>query len=525
MRRRFYVVSVLAVMLVIGIIVTADDARSQKAARDPQLDAVAQRIDALSEAAWHKHEVAPLGPAEALLVARRLSLALTGAVPSLEEIRALEKLPEDQRVDAHLERLLASRRFADYFAERLSRAYVGVNQGPVLVFRRRRFVYWLSDAIAAGRPYDDIVADMVAGTGLWTDKPGTNFITAHERDPVQLTARTTRAFLGMRLDCAQCHDHPFAHWKQADFEGLAAFYAGVDQNITGISDSPRPFKPTGRMMMMDADPPASEPRVPFASEALPPDEKRPRAQLARWITSPDNPAFGQAIANRVWTMLLGRSLTESGVDDIEAEERIDGALEVLGRDFSTHGHDLRRLIRIIARTRAFRMRSDGAEADTGAQSRFAAFPIVQLRAEQIAASLVQVSNLKTIDADAHILWRILEATNVSDFVRRYGDAGEEELREQSGTIMQRLVMMNGRIANERTQANLFNAAGRIAKLAPNDDSAVRTAFIVTLTRAPSEAELSQFSAQLRDTRGDARERAMEDIMWALVNATEFSWSH
>ncbi len=525
MRRRFYVVAALAVMLAISIIVTAGDAGSQKTLRDPQHDGVTREIDALCEAAWQAHGLEPLAPADPLLVARRLSLALTGAVPSLEEIRALERLPEDQRAGAHLERLLASRRFADYFAERLARAYVGVNDGPFLVFRRRRFVSWLSDAIAAGRPYDRIVADMVAGTGLWTDKPGTNFITAHERDPVELTARTTRAFLGMRLDCAQCHDHPFAHWKQSDFEGLAAFYAGIDQNITGISDSRRPFQPSGRMMMMDPQPPVVAPAVPFAQHALPSGDMRPRERLARWITSPDNPAFGQAIANRVWTMLLGRSLTLGGVDDIEAEARIPGVLELLGRDFSAHGGDLRRLVRIIARTRAFRASSEGARADSQAQRRFAAFPVVQLRAEQIAGSLVQVSNLHTIDADAHILWRILEAANVNDFVRRYGDAGEDELREQSGTIMQRLVMMNGRIAHERTAANLFNAAGRIAKLAPDDASAVRTAFLVTLTRAPSAAELDHFRAQLGGTRGDARERAMEDVMWALVNATEFSWNH
>jgi hypothetical protein len=526
MSGRFYVVFALASLLVIGTIVTASDVASQQqnVPDVKQLTVVSKKIDQACEKTWKERSLVPNAPASALRVARRLSLALTGTVPSLEEIRALEKLPEEQRVDAHVERLLRSRRFADYFAERLSRAYVGVNEGPFLIFRRRRFVYWLSDAISDGVAYDEVVRQMVAGTGLWTDRPGTNFITAHQRDPVQLTARSMRAFLGMRLDCAQCHDHPFSHWKQSDFEGIAAFYAGIEQTITGIEDTDKPFKPTGRMMMMDADPPSAEPAVPFAQDLLPEGEVK-RRRLASWITSPNNLAFGKAIANRVWTMMFGRSATLTGVDDIEGDERVEGVLEILGSDFSDNGHDLRRLIRIIARTRVFRMGSEGEAATLNAQSRFASFPRVLLRAEQIAGSLVQIGNLHTVDAESHFLWKLMRATNVGEFVRRYGDAGEDEMREQSGTIMQRLVLMNGRIARERTEANIFSAAGRIAKLSPDDETRIRTAFLLCLARKPSPKELSHFTALVEGRKGKNRDHAMEDVVWALVNTTEFSWNH
>jgi hypothetical protein len=488
--------------------------------------AAVKELDGRLGVAWDEANTAPAPEADERTIARRMSLALTGSVPSLEELRAIERAPAGQGLDQHLDRILRSRRFADYFAERLARAYVGTDDGPFLVFRRRRFVYWLSDAIHQGMPYDQMVGAMVAGTGLWTDKPETNFITAHERDPVALTARTTRAFLGMRLDCAQCHDHPFSHWKQSDFEGLAAHYAGVEQGITGITDGDEQFRPGGRMMEMNDDVPAVEPAVPFAPEGWP-DEGSRRMRLARWIVSPQNEAFGKAIANRVWTLLLGKSLTDGGVDDIESAERVPGALALLGRDFADNGHDLKRLVRVIARSRAFRVGSvaNDAEATQKAERTFASFPLTKLRGEQIAGSLVQLSRLTTVDADSHIVSRLMRFGNINDFVDRYGDAGEDELREQTGTIMQSLTMMNGRIVRERIEADLFSTAKRIASLAPDDATAVEVAFLTGYARTPSEAEARHFVAELAGKKDKAREDAIEDMLWAIVNATEFSWNH
>jgi uncharacterized protein DUF1549/uncharacterized protein DUF1553 len=519
--RKWYVAGVLVASLVAGgVVLVQRPAEIEAAPADAaELAAAAAAVDAAFAAEWDRAGLSPTDAADWRVVARRLSLALTGAVPSLEELRGLERLPEARRVETHLERLLRDRRFADYFAERLARAFVGVDDGPAFVFRRRRFVYWLSDAIADGVPYDALVRRMVTARGLWTDKPETNFITAHERDAVRLTARTTRAFLGMRLDCAQCHDHPFAHWKQADFAGLAAHYAGIEQNVVGIADGAEPFRPDGAMMQMGKDDVVA-PRLPYQEELGGEGSKRER--LARWITSPDNASFGKAAANRVWTLLVGRSLTKGGVDDIESAERVPGALAALADDFVGGGHDLRRLVRVIARTRVFGLRSDGEAATTDAVDRFAAYPLVPLRAEQIGGSLMQVSSLETVDADSHVLTRLARLGTLSDFEKRYGDAGEDELAEQGGTVMQRLTLMNGRVVRERTEASFFKTAGRIAMLAPDDATAVGVAFLVTLTRTPDAEELAHFSARLAG-RGERRQQAMEDLLWALTNATEFSW--
>jgi hypothetical protein len=507
-----------------GLAVDPGAAVAQTAGLEPVVTA----LDDACAKAWRDAGVEPAGTAGDLLVARRIALALTGSTPSLEEIRWIEAQPADRRVTAYLDQLLESRRFSDYVAERLARAFVGVEEGPFLVFRRRRFVSWLSDALHDKTPYDAMVRAMVAGRGLWTDRPETNFITGHRRDPVELAARSTRAFLGLRLDCAQCHDHPFAHWKQRDFAGLSAFYAGIEQTITGIEDGEADFAPAASMMMAEGAASVA-PSVPFAPEALPAAGTR-RERLAAWITSSHNSAFAKAAVNRVWTLLLGESLTTSGVDDIEGDERIPTALAILGEDFARHGYDLRRLIRIVVRSRAFRLAADvpkplATRQATDKAERFAAFPLVKLRPEQLAGSLAQLSHLGTLDDDSHLLWRIARATGIADFTRRYGDAGEDELRPESGTLMQQLTLMNGRITRERIEANLMSAAGRIAALAPGDGSAVRIAFLIALTREPTVREVEAFAATLDGQKGQARSRALEDLLWALVNSTEFSWSH
>lgn len=517
---------VVALLVVVtAALVWPEEASSQHRAHDPSVAHAAAEVDDVLEAAWAAAGMDPRPPADELLVARRMSLALTGAVPSLEEIRAFEARPEGERLEAHLDQLLQSRRYADYVAERLARVYVGTQEAPFLIFRRRRFVYWLSDNLHQGRPYDDMVRDMVAGTGLWTDKPGVNFLTAQRGEAVPLTGRSTRAFLGMRLDCAQCHDHPFSHWKQTDFMGLAAFFGGIDRNATGVIETDEPFVPGGRMMMdMGAPTPESvAPAVPFAHEALPAEGSR-RERLAAWLTSPDNPYFARAIVNRMWTLMFGRTLNRGAVDDLETPERVEGLLDVIARDFVAQGYDLRHLIRVIAATRAFRMSTEG-EVTTEAQDLFAAFPMTPLRPEQIAGSLVQLSDPHTVDAESHFLWRLIRFGNTRDFSRRYGDAGEDELQPRITTITQRLVMMNGNIVNERIEPTLLNAAGRLARMDMSDARRVDNAFLMAFSRRPTEVELAHFVAQLAHHPRDQKAAALQDVMWSLINATEFSWNH
>jgi hypothetical protein len=495
--------------------------------RDPAVRASVDAVDAEFRRQWADESLSPVGPAPDLQVARRLALGLTGSVPSLEEVRRFEALPPGDRLGWWLDRLLADRRTANHLAERLARATVGTEEGPFLLFRRRKYTAWLADQLHANRPYDAVVRELIAGDGLWTDRPATNFVTAtvhgedNQPDAVKLAGRVTRAFLGFRLDCAQCHNHPFGPWKQADFDGLAALFGKTRLGFRGIADD-------GDGEYLSEHPKTKEktpvgPAAPYLPEELPADGNR-RQRLAAWVTSPKNPAFARATVNRVWAVLAGRPLAEP-VDDLDPTGPVPPALDALATDFSAHGYDLRRLLRVMANTQAFRLDSRADHPVTDADEKgWAAFPLTRLRPEQVAGSLIQAGSVTALSPDSHLLVRLMKWGQTTDFLERYGDGGEDEFEAAAGTIPQRLVLMNGELVREKLGENPFTAPTRVAWLAGDDTTAIDAAYLAVLTRRPTPAEREHFAAVLADP-GLKRTDKLEDLFWALVNSTEFAWNH
>jgi hypothetical protein len=495
--------------------------------RERDFVAVVKRVDASFRHAWTEQQLQPASVAADLTIARRLALGLIGSIPSLEEIRQFEYLPEDQRLPWWIDHLLQDRRFADNFAERFARAYVGTEEGPFIFYRRRRFVDWLAEQFAKNRPYDQMVRDLIAAQGLWTDRPATNFVCVtvqpdnkNQPDPVRLAGRVTRAFLGLRLDCAQCHNHPYAEWKQADFQGLSAFFGQTHLGFTGIYDGPGEYEAKDRKTQ---ELQVIAPRVPFADELLPEQGSR-RWQLACWVTHAKNPYFARAAVNRVWALLLGRLLVEP-VDNLESDTSAPPTLDLLADDFAAHGFDLRRLIRVIASTEVFRLDS-AAEHDVGEmeEKAWAVFPLSRLRSDQMVGGVLQASSVATLNADAHILWRFARSGQRNDFVKRYGDTGEDEFDGHGGTIPQRLLLMNGQLLRDKIKDAPFNASRQIGWMALDDARAVEAAYLSVLTRRSTPEEADYFQRFLAESELSRAQR-FEDLFWTLINSTEFSWNH
>jgi len=511
-----------------GVIRSASSTSARPGREVPRRPDVVEKVDGAFREGWRARGIEPAGPAPELEVLRRMTLALTGAVPSLEEIRRFEA-DGPSRLDARLDELLQDRRAADYLAERLARAFVGVEDGPFIVFRRRRFVAWLSDALVENRPYPEVVREMIAGRGLWTDRPAVNFLSVtrdemtERPDPERLAARVSRAFLGARIDCAQCHDHPFQPWTQGDFRGLAAFFGTTRSNLRGISEGEDAYRPLGRGT---GEPTAVAPAVPSRPELLP-AEGPPRDRLAAWVVHPENPHFARAVVNRAWALLFGRPLVDP-IDDLPSVAEAPPALDLLAEDFKAHGGDLRRLLRAIASTEAFRLESTdppGDRADPADDETWAAFPMTRLRPEQVAGALAQSSSLAARGPRTPWVARAIAYAEGNDFVHRYGDAGEDEFAPRGGTIPQRLLLMNGELVEKRTKPEFWNASKRIADLAPTDAKAVELAYLAVLTRRPTPEEAAHFAPRLEGTSGDARAEVVADLFWTLLNAAESSWNH
>lgn len=556
--------SFLLLSLPLGLVLFATS-REAPSARERALPAavreaapLASRIDVALEALWRAEGVTPVEPVDDLAFARRLWLDLLGTIPSLEEVRELERRPAEGRRAWLVDRALADPRFPHAFAERLVRVIVGDDSKvDDLLYRRRRLVAWLAGELARHRPWDAIVRELIAAEGISTGAPAVNFVLAQEKDPVKLAARTTRAFLGVRIDCAQCHDHPFAAWKQEEFHGLAAFFARVEQDLSGVSeggkgeyylepggtatvnkDEPRVVGVAGvgsaapnpgMMTSMSGGGGARRiaPAVPFDPELLPREAHRRRA-LATWVTHPGNDYFARAIVNRLWSGLLGRGFVEP-VDELDLSE--PGAPEVfdlLTRDLVEHGFQLERTVRAIVLTRAYGLASrvpPGADAER-ALERWAAFPLKPLRADQLGAATLQTTSFWTYDQRRGQLVRLARFGNLNDFVRRHGeDPGAETAEAES--LLQRLHLLNGAELHERLEDDdIFAPATRLPVLSRSDEAAVEAAFLMTLTRRPSARERELFLARLQRTaEAKARSRAMADLLWALVNGTEFAWNH
>lgn len=507
------------------------------AANPADVKHVVAQVDEYISKSWADKTVSPAPPADDLIVLRRLSLALHGTIPSLEEIRAFEADTDERRMERWVARMLADNRFADNFAERLARCYVGTEMGQFIVFRRDRFTAWLREQLRSNRPYDEMTRQMISEQGLWTDSPASNFTTAavveEDVDENKLAGRVVRTFLGQRMDCAQCHDHPFADWKQSQYEGLAAHFGQVRPTIAGVEDKtfadgkPVEYQVEDRVTLEMR---TVAPAVPFHPEWMPEEGTR-RARLAAWVTHPQNVRFERATANRVWGLLFGRAYIEP-VDDLKDPDE-DGQpdlLDILGTDFREHGYDLKRLIQVVALSRPFRIESsqesfDDPDAMPKQVAAWAAYPLVRLRPEQVVGSILQAGSIKTIDQNSHLFVRFLRYIRENEFVQEYGDLGEDELSQHVGTIPQALMRMNGKLPNEIVDANFFSASGRIADYATDDETCLETCYLVCLSRRPTAEEKEYFLPQLKGTEGDARKAVVEDLYWSLYNSEEFSWAH
>ncbi|MCO8124041.1 DUF1549 and DUF1553 domain-containing protein [Stieleria sp. TO1_6] len=476
-------------------------------------------------------------PADWLTICRRMSLALVGSGISLEEIRQLETLPESEREATHLDRLLNDPRYHDYWAERWARYIVGADEGPFIVYRRRRFRHWLSDQLASDQRYDNIVSDLITAEGLWTDRPEVNFLTVTfdsndgNPDPIRLAARTSRAFLGLRIDCLQCHSDFLGNVSlgdpndpreglQSDFHQLAAFYSaaktsGLQGVQTGQADYQYQYLDTDQEV-------AVTPAVPYSPELLP-ETGDDRSRLAAWVTHRDNQQFSRAAVSRFWALLFGQSATES-VDNLPLDEPLPAMLDPIVNDFQTH-RNIRRVIQIITQTDAFRAASTATfEITAQHESQHAVFPLTRLRAEQVAGSIAQASRIKSIDRQSSLLVQLIRFGSINDFLKRYGDLGENEFSNDGVTIPQRLLLLNGKMLREAGGSNpVLNTASHINMFAADDRQAVDTVFLCVLNRYPHAHERDYFAQRLANC--DQRSETIEDFFWTLANSTEFAWNH
>ncbi len=498
-----------------------DPAQSTRHARE-----LTARIDAVLAARWAEANVRPAAVADDGEFLRRVSLDLIGKIPTAADTRDFLDDPSKDKRSALVERLLESPAYTTRATEIWRRLLLPeADTDDVARQVAGNFETWLRKKVIEEAGYDRIVREILTAkltrpnsdstADLLEMSPAAYYV-AKARKPENLASGVARVFLGIRLECAQCHNHPFASWKREQFWSLAAFFAEV---------APESTDDNGVIALRGRDAtPRRELTIPGTKKVVAAShldgsrpEWRPRADtrdiLAEWVTAADNPYFGRAIVNRVWARFFGVGLVEP-VDDIdgEAAPELRGLLDELAGQFRAQGYNLKFLIRVLTATRAYNLSSVASPAGSTSPL-FASMPVRGLSPGQLFDSLTQATGAEAPDARA----RFLELFASSD----------DRPVEAETTIIQALTMMNGTYVEGATDPETSNALGAIVK-APFLDlpGRIETIYLATLTRRPTPLELAVLVRFVeRRTAPADQDGALADIFWAILNGPEFHLNH
>jgi len=490
---------------------------SSDVVRDVDLHAgkvLANWVDEKSQAQWDQEGVAAPLIVDDSTFLRRLFLDLTGTIPSVATAREFLDSTDPYKRDIAIEVLLREPRSAEHLARVWRRMLVPT--GTPTEAMGQMIEPWLKDQFARNAPYDEFARNLLTVKSTDATDPTKPYATsaimfyqAAGGNAEGAADSATRFFLGVRLGCAKCHDHPFAKWKQEDFWGMAAFFAGV-QNGT-VDDSPRTtIRPS------DSD-------VEYTAKLLWEDETKidgasPRAVFADWVVSEHNPNFAATAVNRVWQHLCGRSLAGT-VDDLDQANAEDRAilLDGLAKEFAESKFDLRHLISAICRSQAYQCSTVSPDQLGGKLEVADVRPLKTLSPEQVFDAMEQALMLPVGKTDNAARFNGQRATIVSRMNEAFSDSPEDF----SAGIPQALMMMNGTLISDATNLQTSRTLRAVVD-APfmKDEERLDTLFLATLTRKPSEREREVLLASVKADGAD-RGTVFADIMWALLNSPEF----
>ena len=466
---------------------------------------LASWIDARLETSWRAKGLQVRDVASDEVFLRRAYLELTGTIPSVSDSRDFLESTTASKREQLVRGLLDDKRFGEHFARLWSRTLAPTGN------TREPFEAWLRGEFKKNTPFDQLTRSMLTA-GRERRLPGpAGLYFAVGNSPERVTEAVGRALLGVRLGCAQCHNHPFASWTQSDFWGLAAFFAGA-----GARSNPSQVTDVAATKITPMDS-AKEYEAKFLEGPAPKftTERSPRAVLADWLTTPENRFFAANVVNRVWQDLCGTGLvsTVDDLDTLEAEERKQ-ILDELGAKFAANGFNLRWLVEGICLSKAYQRVSVPNSAPGSAQR-----PVRTLSPDQVFAALDQALGLK-------------KGRGVSPRYTPEGQTLKARLEEGRGLtptefkagIPQALLLMNGSIVTQATTLKDSMTLRAVVE-APflKESEKLDTLFLAAYSRLPRAEERERFMKVVRAKPDDpeAQRQAYANIFWALLNSPEF----
>ncbi|MCE9526114.1 MAG: DUF1549 and DUF1553 domain-containing protein [Planctomycetales bacterium] len=485
---------------------------------------------------WRRLGVIPSAPADDATFLRRASIDICGTLPTNKEI---SEYLADTRTDKRLrlvDRLLERPEFASYFA--LKWADILQNRGAGYSTSKQRagttlFAGWIRDSLAANKPYDQFVTEILTASGSQAENPPAIWYRTVRKSP-EYVESVAQAFLGVRIQCAQCHHHPTERWSQSDYFGLAAVFSRVGRK-GGFADAE---VPTDEIIFLKARGDVVHPRT---GEILKPRSlggaefslglhDDPRVSLAKWMTSRDNPFFARTLVNRMWAHFLGRGIVHP-IDDARSTNPPSNPelLDALAEDFAASNFDLKRLIRVITTSYAYGLESAPHPGNAGDTQTFARFYPRRMSAEVLLDGVSQVLEVPTEFSGFPVGTRAIELPDenvAAHFLDVFGRPARmsacECERVDSPALTQALELVN----SAEIQRKLLDKAGYAQRLATSEKSHADLAaevFLRVLARQPRPEELKA-AVDFLSAEPD-RAEACRSLLWSLLATNEFLFNH
>lgn len=475
---------------------------------------------------------------------RRVTLDIAGRLPTLEETRSFLENPSSTKRNELIQRLLQSGDYADFFANKWTTLLKNRRDDASDITSNFAFHFWVRDSLLANKPYDQWVRELLAATGTVLENPAVAWY-KRVKEPKEQIEDVAQLFLGVRMQCAQCHHHPFEKWSQDDYYGLVAFFSQVGRKPTGIRGEDQIFHQRGvaeaknvRSGVMIRPSALGEP-----VGVISPDTD-PRLNLADWMAKADNPFFAKALVNRYWKHFFKRGLIEPEDDIRDSNPPTNPELlAALEKHFIDSGFDLKELVRVITESKTYQLSAQPRELNRTDGQNYSHFYPKRLQAEVLLDSIDQLTGIPTTFANLPPGTRAISLPDNSYnraspllvvFGRPENTSVCECERVQGSSLAQSLHMLN----SDEIKNKVSHDSGRAATLMEamkSDEENILELYLRAYSRQPSPEELRFALDYLSEPvlgndgkpidESNARRRNLEDFVWALMNTKEFLFNH
>ncbi|MCX7407615.1 MAG: DUF1549 and DUF1553 domain-containing protein [Planctomycetales bacterium] len=460
---------------------------------------------------------------------RRVTLDLTGRLPSADEAKALiTDVANPNRRAVIVDRLLDSNEFASFWALKWGDV-LRSNSKKLKTAGVHKFREWIYESVRSDKPLDQFARELLTANGSVFENPPANFWRA-SRDPLDATETTAQLFLGVRIQCAKCHNHPFERWTQDNYYGIAAAFARVGRKNSVDADEEVIFTQAGGEVTQPRTNKQMKVHLLLKGDVDVPADQDRRTVFAAWLTSPENPFFAKSVTNRIWGHLMGRGIVEP-VDDFRDSNPPSNArlIDELSKQFVSNGFSQKWAIRTICNSRTYQLssRKNGFNKDDEIYSSHANTRL--LSAEQLLDGICAVTSVPEQFPGFPLGTRACELADPPTdhyFLKVFGQPQREMAcqceRSSESNLSQALQMINGPVVHNKLRADNGRIATMIKEMKP-DDEIIASLYLAALARTPSAEEMTASKTHIAAQTD--RRQALEDVGWAILNSKEFLFQH